>query len=203
MEYVPVILQGLSVTLFISIVSLLVGIIPGISLYLGKKSKIKIFYIISTAYVEFFDGIPVIAQLFFIYYALPMISPVFTFSSILTGIIVLSLNAAANIASTARLQIENNFIAKDSPTTHIIKVLTLSTVNVSNKVIGYSALLSLIGLNDLLRTTNKIMSVTGTVFILLGAIAIYLVMSIVIKIIYKLLKKAFNMEYVKKPAMQK
>jgi His/Glu/Gln/Arg/opine family amino acid ABC transporter permease subunit len=191
MQYIPRLMQGLWVTLFISFISLFISAIPGSLLFLAKVCKIKIIYIISTAYIEFFEGIPVIAQLLFVFYALPLISPSLYFTPIVTAIIVLSLNAIANIANTAKEHLERSIV---SPGAFIyLKVLTLSITEVSRRIIGYSALLSIIAVTDLLRVSHTIMNTTYKVTALVIAILLYLLMSIIIKIIYKVLKKSFSM----------
>lgn len=192
MQYIPGLVQGLWVTLFLSFISLIIGAIPGSLFFLGKISKIKILYVLSTLYIELFEGIPVIVQLFFVYYALPMVTPIFTLPPTVAAIIVLSLNAAANIASVAKSHTECGFI---TPTTsNCIKVLTISLIDVSRKVIGYSALLSIIAVTDLLRMSHKIMSATNDVIVFVAAIATYLIMSVILKAIYKLLKRVFFVE---------
>jgi His/Glu/Gln/Arg/opine family amino acid ABC transporter permease subunit len=75
LQYIPSILHGLWITILISFISLLIGAIPGALLFWGKKSRVKPVYWLSTIYVEIFEGIPLLAQLFFVFYVLPMVSP--------------------------------------------------------------------------------------------------------------------------------
>jgi His/Glu/Gln/Arg/opine family amino acid ABC transporter permease subunit len=187
MEYIPGILKGLIITLLISLLSLGISVIPGYFVYMGKKSRVKILEFLCTAYIEIFEGIPVIVQLFFVYYALPLIAPALTFSPYITAIIVLTLNAIANMASSAKSQ------AKDFGTREHtnIKIAVLSAMLVLRRLIIYTSLLSVLGLTELFRSANKMMNATSNIYFIFIAIGIYLALSIFIKIIYKRVKESF------------
>jgi His/Glu/Gln/Arg/opine family amino acid ABC transporter permease subunit len=187
MEYIPGILKGLIITLLISLLSLGISVIPGYFVYMGKKSRVKILEFLCTAYIEIFEGIPVIVQLFFVYYALPLIAPALTFSPYITAIIVLTLNAIANMASFAKSQ------AKDFGTREHtnIKIAVLSAMLVLRRLIIYTSLLSVLGLTELFRSANKMMNATSNIYFIFIAIGIYLALSIFIKIIYKRVKESF------------
>lgn len=187
MEYIPGILKGLIITLLISLLSLGISVIPGYFVYMGKKSRVKILEFLCTAYIEIFEGIPVIVQLFFVYYALPLIAPALTFSPYITAIIVLTLNAIANMASSAKSQ------AKDFGTREHtnIKIAVLSAMLVLRRLIIYTSLLSVLGLTELFRSANKMMNAASNIYFIFIAIGIYLALSIFIKIIYKRVKESF------------
>jgi polar amino acid transport system permease protein len=195
MEYIPAILKGLIVTLLISLISLGISAIPGYLIYLGKQSKINIIDCLCTAYIEVFEGIPIIVQLFFVYYALPLILPRFVFSPYTASIIVLTLNAIANIAGFSISQAENLESRKCS--NFSIKIAVLSAILVLRRLIKYTSLLSILGLTELFRSANTIMTSTSNTYIIFIAIGIYLALSIVIKIVYKGVKGLFFNEGLK------
>jgi His/Glu/Gln/Arg/opine family amino acid ABC transporter permease subunit len=187
LKYVPTILEGLWTTCLISFLALLIASLPGTLIFLGKKSKIKFVYWLSTVYVEIFEGIPLLTQLFLVFYALPFISPHLAFSQFKTALLVLSLNAIANIASLSVDKAEK--IKNDLNTNAFIKIVILSLVKEFRKLIKYSSLLSIIAVTDLLRTGNIIMNATGNVSVLFIVIIIYLIISLILKISYKKLDK--------------
>jgi|GEM_PF-3817992 len=182
-------LDGLGTTLFISLASLLICILPGSLLYWGRKSGIKPLYILCTAYVELFEGIPIIAQLFFLYYGLPMLSPSLSLTAPLTAIIVLSLNGAGNIATFSKMfsQVEGS-----SPTFNSkFKTLVLSAVKVFGELVKYSSLLAVIGMAELTRMANLAMQSKATISFMVGAVLIYIVINLVVKILIKVLQRRF------------
>ncbi|MBN2428104.1 MAG: amino acid ABC transporter permease [Deltaproteobacteria bacterium] len=65
-------LKGLKVTVEISLISSGIALFLGTIFGLGRLSHFKPFYWLSTAYVEFFRNTPLLVQLFFWYFALPM-----------------------------------------------------------------------------------------------------------------------------------
>ena len=67
----PYLLGGAFLTLRIVGVAVLFGIILGILAAMGRTSKNKIAYGVSSAYVEFFRNTPLLVQVFFAYFALP------------------------------------------------------------------------------------------------------------------------------------
>lgn len=192
MRFLPALLNGLGTTLFVSLISLLICIVPGTILFLGKRSKIIILRLISTVYTEFFEGIPVLAQLFFVYYCLPLVSRSLTLPQVFTAIIVLSLNGAANIASFSKLYLKSE--EKTIDVIHILKIISLTIVKVFGELIKYSSLLSIIGMKDLLRVANTATSATSDITAVLIAIFIYLILNFVFKSLIKTLQIVYKME---------
>jgi polar amino acid transport system permease protein len=68
-------LQGLKLTIVISLISSAIALALGTFFGLGRISRFKPFYLFSTAYVEFFRNTPLLIQLFFWYFAFPMLLP--------------------------------------------------------------------------------------------------------------------------------
>lgn len=182
-------LDGLGTTLFIALVSLLVCIVPGSLLYFGRKSRITPLYILCTAYVELFEGIPIILQLFFLYYGLPLLSPGLSLTAPLTAILVLSLNGAGNLSTFSKMfsQVEGS-----SPTFNSrIRALTLSAVKVFGELVKYSSLLAVIGMAELTRMANLAMQAKATISYMVGAALIYGIINLAVKIVIKVLQRRF------------
>ena len=100
-DYIPALLQGLYYTLLVSVVGLVIGFVLGAIFGLGRISRSKIVYGISTAYIELLRGTPVLVQAILIYFALPLIIG-FNIPSLTAGIIVIGLNSGAYIAEIVR-----------------------------------------------------------------------------------------------------
>ncbi len=189
MEYFPVLLKGLLATLMISLISIAIAAIPGSLVFLGKRSEAKIVRMMSTAYIELFEGIPLLAQLFFVFYVLPLLVPRLLLSTYATAIIVLTLNAIAHIASLGNAHADTFEKPMDYP--NKLKVLVLVFILEFGRLIKYSTLLSVIAFADLLRSAVVLMDSANGILALVIAIIIYLILNIIIKSTYAVLKKAF------------
>ncbi len=94
-------LIGAKNTIIIAAFSVLFGVVLGTLLGIMKQSKIWILKTISTAYIEFVRGTPLLVQLFIVYYGLPI-----NLSAILAGVVALTLNSGAYVAEIIRAGIE-------------------------------------------------------------------------------------------------
>ena len=74
-KYGPSFLSGLGVTLMLVACSVVLGAILSLPIALGRMSKNKVWSWLAYAYVYFFRGTPLIAQLFLIYYGLGSFRP--------------------------------------------------------------------------------------------------------------------------------
>jgi len=70
-RYLPLLLQGAGVTVFLTITSMAAAIILGLPIALLRLYGPRPLRWAAAAYIEFFRGIPVLLLLFFIYYGLP------------------------------------------------------------------------------------------------------------------------------------
>lgn len=100
-DFVPALMTGLYYTLLISVVGLAIGFVLGAFVGLGRISRFKVVYWISTIYIEVVRGTPVLVQAIWIYFALPLIIQ-YTLPSVTAGIIVIGLNSGAYIAEIVR-----------------------------------------------------------------------------------------------------
>lgn len=105
-DFLPQLMTGLYYTLLISIIGLIIGFALGAIFGMGRISKNKLLYGISSIYIEVIRGTPVLVQAIWIFFALPMIVG-FTFNSIVAGIIVIALNSGAYIAEIVRGSVQS------------------------------------------------------------------------------------------------
>ena len=112
-RYYSFFLEGVQNTLIIAVFTVLFGTLLGILLAVAKMSSFKPLKWLSTAYIEFFRGTPLMVQLMFIFYGLPMIGITFpeisfieNFQRFAAGIVAMSLNSAAYVAEVIRSGIQ-------------------------------------------------------------------------------------------------
>lgn len=72
-KYYGFFLEGTKNTLIIAFFTVLLGTILGVLMAMAKLSGFKPLKWLATAYIEFFRGTPLLVQLMFIFYGLPMI----------------------------------------------------------------------------------------------------------------------------------
>lgn len=106
----PMLLEGLKVTIIISLVSLFFGMLVGLLSCLLGMSKVKVLRAISAVYVWLIRGTPMIVQAFIVYYGVPIVvqqfSPGFIISETMAAVITLSLNAGAYLSEIFRSGIQ-------------------------------------------------------------------------------------------------
>ena len=72
-QAMPVFMAGFRLTLWLSLVGIIGSIIVGIIASLFQYFKVSVLSQISTAYVELARNTPLLIQLFFLYYAFPIL----------------------------------------------------------------------------------------------------------------------------------
>jgi arginine/lysine/histidine/glutamine transport system substrate-binding/permease protein len=111
LQSIPILLQGALVTLQLTIVSVVFGLIGGSLIGILRLSNFKPVRWIARAYVDFFRGTPLLVQIFMIYFGIPAIIQelglTFTFNRFAAAVIALSLNSAAYIAEIVRAGIQS------------------------------------------------------------------------------------------------
>jgi His/Glu/Gln/Arg/opine family amino acid ABC transporter permease subunit len=93
MEHGVIVEHGLLITVEITVVCILVGIVLGLLLALGRVYGGRLLSIPCSIYIQFFRGTPLLIQLLTVYYGLPTWG--ITLSPIMSGILALGLNTAA------------------------------------------------------------------------------------------------------------
>ncbi len=96
--------DGIFVTFQVTIGSIALAIVIGLVAGLGRMSKIRIINLIASTYIEIIRGIPLLVQLFYLYYALGRFLLV---PDILAAIIAMSVCYGAYMAEVIRAGIES------------------------------------------------------------------------------------------------
>src|SRR5262245_12105475 len=94
LKYTPFLLQGAGLTLLVSIASLCIGMCLGLIVALLRMSTIGPVKFIAGLYIDVFRSTPLLAQLMWIFFALPILTGI-TLSPFYTGTLGLGLYSAA------------------------------------------------------------------------------------------------------------
>ncbi|KIC09718.1 amino acid ABC transporter permease [Leisingera sp. ANG-M1] len=105
-EYSGVLWRGLLTTLQFVGIAVVLGLVWGFVLSLGRTSSNKGLYWLATLYVEFFRGTPVLVQLFWIFFCLPLFLGV-ELSGFISAVIALSLYSGAITSESFRAALKS------------------------------------------------------------------------------------------------
>ena len=100
-DALPLLMQGLQLTLIISLSGLLGGLIIGLLAGTCRSLGGTISKTVSLVFVELIRGTPIMVQVMFIYFALPMVLPV-RIDPVPAAIITIVINSGAYIAEITR-----------------------------------------------------------------------------------------------------
>ena len=101
---IPRLLEGLWLTVELTLFAGLFGILLGLLISLARISRLKVLSVPAMLYVTIFRGTPLLLQILFIYFALPPLLDI-TLDAMPAGILALSLNAAAYLTEIFRAAI--------------------------------------------------------------------------------------------------
>ncbi|WP_270998120.1 amino acid ABC transporter permease [Listeria seeligeri] len=206
MEILPALLDGAKTTLLVFAVTLVCSIPLGALVAIGNVSKITPLKFILNIYIWIMRGTPLLLQLIFIYYGLPIIGIVFDRMDAV--FIAFILNYAAYFTEIFRggfLSIENGQYesAKVLGLTYgqtLRKIVLPQVVKrvlpaIGNEVINLvkdSSLVYILGIGDLLRAGKIAMSRDVTLIPLVLVAAIYLALTAILTVLFKQLEKRFS-----------
>ncbi|MCQ6281293.1 amino acid ABC transporter permease [Bacillus sp. EB600] len=102
----PILLEGLQVTIYIFIIAIILGFLIGLVMSLLRLAPSKILNWIAKVYVNAIRGTPFIVQLFFIYFGINSLH-LLSLNSTTAGIITVAINAGAYFAEIIRAGIQS------------------------------------------------------------------------------------------------
>jgi polar amino acid transport system permease protein len=172
-------------------------------------SKSKFLKNTCRAYVFFFRGTPLLMQLYFVYYGLPLINPAFTINSqFLAAFIAYSLNSAAYCCEIIRAAIQSidkgQFEASKALGLNYFQTMKLIILPqsirrlippVGNEFIMMlkdASLVSLIALSDITKVTRSIQSSTASSMVYIPAMILYLIITAVFTLVFHILEKKYS-----------
>ena len=168
-------LSGLTTTIYISIISIVISIMIGLLIAIPSLSKNKFLTYLNIGYVEIVRAIPLLVLILWIYYGLPIMTGI-SFSPFVSGIIALSISESAFQAEIFRAGINSikkeQWEAGSSLGLGFFRKLRLVILPQAVKnilpaignqfvyVLKMSSLVSIIGIGDLTRKANELVVTT-------------------------------------------
>jgi polar amino acid transport system permease protein len=203
-EYKDMLARGLLLTLQLSIFGFLLSAALGVVVGLCRLSSNRIVRAAARTYVEFFRNVPLVVQIFFLYFGLGMSS----FGAGLLGIVLYSAPYIAEIirsgvASIPRAQFEaaqssglNTFqVARYVVLPQAIAVALPPLATEGVNLIKNTAIALTVGVEELTFTTQEIDSITFRGFeAATAATLIYVALCIIILQVVALLERHFKVE---------
>ncbi len=166
MGYWPVLLKGISMTVSLSILSLMIGVVLGFAFGIIRAGRNRALAQLVGLYVDFFRGTPFLLQVFIVFFILPEIG--IELSAFASGVVALSNVAACFIGEIVASGIKavplgQSEAAASSGFTRIqqmrhivlpqaVRIVTPSLVGQFVLLIKDSSVVSAIGLLDLTRS---------------------------------------------------
>ncbi|HCC38097.1 MAG TPA: ABC transporter permease [Treponema sp.] len=207
--WIPILLGGARVTISLTVLAVSAGLILSLFLALGKMSKNPLINKSCGAYIFFFRGTPLLMQLFFIYYALPMVTPALTINNrFLAAFIAYTLNSAAYCAEIIRAAIQSidkgQFEASRALGLSYAQTMRLVIVPqsirrlippVGNEFIMMlkdASLVSMIALVDITKATRNIEGSTRSALVYIPAMILYLIITAVFTFLFHKLEKKYS-----------
>lgn len=216
-EATPLLLKGLGLTIGISLISIVLGMIIGLLTCFMGMAKNKLLRAIAAVYVWCVRGTPMIVQAFLVYFAMPqvvqLIVPGFRIEPFVAGVITLSLNAGAymseifrggiNAVSVGQIEAARSLgLSKTKTMMKIVlpqafKFSIPALVNQFIITVKDSSILSVIGLADVVNQAKVYVGKTYAFFpTYITVAAYYLVVISILMVVSKIVEK--KMSYDKK-----
>jgi polar amino acid transport system permease protein len=215
LSWIPVLLAGSRITISLPVLAVSAGLVLSLFIALGKMSKNVIINKFCTFYVFFFRGTPLLMQLYFIYYAMPMISRVFLIQTgqadvdrFIYAFIAFSLNTAAYCAEIIRAAIQSidkgQFEASRALGLSYSQAMRLVIVPQSVRrlippvgnefimVLKDASLVSMIALVDITKATRNIEGSTRSALVYIPAMLLYLLITAIFSFIFHKLEKKYS-----------
>lgn len=206
-------LEGAKMTILLFIIAIILSIPLGFLLTLAVKSSIKVISWLANAYIYIMRGTPLLLQLLFICFGLPMIPGIgeyLVFDRFTAACIGFILNYAAYFAEIFRgglLAIDKGQyeaaqvlgLNKFQTTTRVIlpqmfRIALPSVANESVTLVKDTALLYAVAVPELLHYAQTVVNRDFTIVPFLLAGAIYLLITLVLTLFFKVLEKRFKFE---------
>ena len=105
-QAMPLLLTGAAVTVQITALSVLLGIIIGLFVGIARISTYRIIHLIAAVYVDFLRGTPLLVQIFLVYFALPVVTGQ-RIDPFIAAIAACSINSSAYVAEIFRAGIQS------------------------------------------------------------------------------------------------
>ncbi|MBF1726312.1 MAG: amino acid ABC transporter permease [Streptococcus sp.] len=190
-KYWPLFLEGATTTVLLSFFSVIVGVGCGTLMALARLSTNKFLSKAAKVYIDIIRGTPLLVQLYLVYFGL---ATVLDLNDFISGVIAVSVNTTAYIAEIIRSGIQSvdkgqmeaarsMGMPKRMAMRQIILPQAMKNIlpaigNEFATLIKETSIVSLIGIHDLMYSSDTVRGATFTVFIpLLMTAFLYFVMT--------------------------
>ena len=190
-KYWPLFLEGATTTVLLSFFSVIVGVGCGTLMALARLSQNKVLSKAAKVYIDIIRGTPLLVQLYLVYFGL---ATVLDLNDFVSGVIAVSVNTTAYIAEIIRSGIQSvdkgqmeaarsMGMPKRMAMRQIILPQAMKNIlpaigNEFATLIKETSIVSLIGIHDLMYSSDTVRGATFTVFIpLLMTAFLYFVMT--------------------------
>lgn len=202
----PLLLEGAKMTLLISVLGLLGGLVIGVVAGFARVYGNWISNKIALVFIEIIRGTPIVVQVMFIYFALPMILTSVRIDPFAAAVVTIMINSGAYIAEITRgsvLSIHKGFreaglalgLSKRDTLRHVIAPLALRRMlpPLGNQwiiSIKDTSLFIVIGVAELTRSGQEIIAGNFRALEIWSAVAvIYLVITLVLSFVLRQLER--------------
>ncbi len=178
-EYMPLIINGIGVTLLFTVFSLIAGFVLGMLITLVKVSNKRIPIMLANAYTSIFRGTPLLVQLFLIYYATPQITN-WNITALEASVLTFGLNSAAYISEIMRggilsvdkgqreaamsLAVPYRMMMARIVFPQALKMVLPALVNEAIGMLKNSSMVAMIGVTDIMRGAQMMQNITYRAF---------------------------------------
>ena len=190
-KYWPLFLEGATTTVLLSFFSVIVGVGCGTLMALARLSSNKFLSKAAKVYIDIIRGTPLLVQLYLVYFGL---ATVLDLNDFVSGVIAVSVNTTAYIAEIIRSGIQSvdkgqmeaarsMGMPKRMAMSQIILPQAMKNIlpaigNEFATLIKETSIVSLIGIHDLMYSSDTVRGATFTVFIpLLMTAFLYFIMT--------------------------
>ena len=202
------ILQGCTVTIQLFFLTLLCSLPIGFTCAMAKTSRSTVLRIIMEFYTSVVRGTPLLLQIFFVYYGLPLIIPGLRFERFSAAVFTFIINYSAyfteifrgGIQSIEKGQYEASKVLGMNYQQTMIRIILPQTVKrvlppIANEAITLvkdTALIVVLGIGDILRNSKEIVARDFTLSPFIIAACIYLAMNYIVVVFFRRLEKRYS-----------
>ena len=187
-HHLPTFLKATLITIQVTALSLVFAFVLGVIFGMFKISKIKPLVVLANIYISIIRGTPLLVQILFIYFGLPMVFG-FKWTLMTAGVVIMSINAGAYMTELIRSGIESvdkgqmeaaRSLSLSYPQAMIQVVLPQafrtmlpSFINQFIITLKDTSLLSVIGVRELVQNTKIIVANNMEAFKMYFIVALY------------------------------
>jgi polar amino acid transport system permease protein len=202
------ILQGCSVTFKLFAITLILSLPLGFVCAMAKTSHIKAIRILMELYTSVVRGTPLLLQIFFVYYGLPILIPGLRLERFSAAALTFVLNYGAyfteifrgGMQSIDKGQFEASKVLGMNYVQTMTRIILPQTIKrvlppVANEAITLvkdTALVVVLGIGDILRNSKEIVARDFTITPFVIAALVYLVMNYMLVLIFRKLEQRYS-----------